>query len=116
MSIASRRHVLRGGLFGALCACAAPGLAFAQAAKPPAPGQKYVCPPCGCAADGKEFDAPGTCPECGMPLIPKPAADPKDGAPTPPKLAAAARAGDPSRRPPGLTEKVVAARSSSVVT
>ena len=77
MSIASRRLVLQGVLFGAACACAAPGLAAAQTAP-----RKYVCPPCGCAADGKEFDAPGTCPECGMTLVPKPDdAKPKGEAP-----------------------------------
>jgi hypothetical protein len=58
-------------------------------ARPPAPGQKYMCPPCGCAADGKRFDAPGACPECGMPLVPAPADAPKGDAPAPPKLAAA---------------------------
>src|SRR3954462_3609557 len=30
----------------------------------------YVCAECGCASDGKVFAAPGTCPSCGMPLIP----------------------------------------------
>jgi len=29
----------------------------------------YACAPCGCAMDGKVFDAPGPCPACGMPLI-----------------------------------------------
>ena len=75
--IASRRFILQGALFGVACACAAVAAAAAQTpASPPKPGQKYVCPPCGCAADGKEFDAPGACPECGMPLVAK-AADPK---------------------------------------
>lgn len=88
MTLASRRFILQGALFGVACACAA-GAAFAQT--PPAkPGQKYVCPPCGCAADGKEFDAPGSCPECGMPLVAKPA-DAKPDAPAP-KLASAGRA------------------------
>jgi putative intracellular protease/amidase len=32
---------------------------------------EYVCPPCGCSNDGKVFNAPGSCPVCGMPLIPK---------------------------------------------
>jgi DNA-directed RNA polymerase subunit RPC12/RpoP len=81
MSVASRRLILQGVLFGAACACAVPGLAGAQTAP-----RKYVCPPCGCAADGKEFDAPGTCPECGMPLVPKPdETKPKGDAPAPPK-------------------------------
>jgi uncharacterized protein len=31
----------------------------------------YVCPPCGCASDGKTFDSPGACPSCGMKLVAK---------------------------------------------
>ncbi|MFL5298413.1 MAG: heavy metal-binding domain-containing protein [Phenylobacterium sp.] len=84
---ASRRRFLQIGLIGAGCACMAAGAAFAADA--PSPTGKYVCPPCGCSADGKEFDAPGVCPACGMPLIPKPADPPKSGAPTPPKAGAA---------------------------
>jgi len=79
MSIATRRGFLTAGLIGAACACAAIGVAHAA----DAPKGKWVCPPCGCAADGKEFDAPGACPECGMPLIQKEA--PKPDAPPPPK-------------------------------
>ena len=78
MTIASRRLVLQGGLFGV--ACVATRVAFAAETPAPSPTGKYVCPPCGCAADGKEFDKPGACPECGMPLVPKPA-----DAPAPPK-------------------------------
>jgi hypothetical protein len=86
MTIASRRLILQGAVFGVACACVA-GVAAAQTPAPPtSPSGKWTCPPCGCAADGKEFDAPGACPECGMPLVPKPAEPkPKDGAPTPPK-------------------------------
>lgn len=68
---------------GAACACAAAPIAFAQPApgQPsdnPSPGQKYICPPCGCSQDDKEFDKPGVCPDpsCGMQLIPKPQAAP----------------------------------------
>jgi transcriptional regulator GlxA family with amidase domain len=32
---------------------------------------EYVCPPCGCSNDGKVFNAPGSCPVCGMSLVPK---------------------------------------------
>ncbi len=32
---------------------------------------EYVCPPCGCSNDGKVFNAPGSCPVCGMQLVPK---------------------------------------------
>ena len=38
---------------------------------PPTRAKKYVCPPCGCGSDGKEFDNPGTCPSCEMDLIEK---------------------------------------------
>ncbi|HEY6953291.1 MAG TPA: DJ-1/PfpI family protein [Bacteroidota bacterium] len=30
---------------------------------------RYVCSPCGLPCDAKFFDNPGTCPDCGMPLI-----------------------------------------------
>ena len=80
MSLASRRVILQGAVFGVACACAAVGAASAQTAPatPPAPGQKYACPPCGCENDGKLFDAPGVCSAggCGMTLVP---------VPTPPK-------------------------------
>jgi hypothetical protein len=68
---------------GVACGCAAAAPAFAQAA-----GAKYVCPPCGCSQDGKEFDKPGVCPDaaCGMVLIPKPEGAPP--APKPPQGAA----------------------------
>ncbi|MEO0422909.1 MAG: hypothetical protein AAF184_11265 [Pseudomonadota bacterium] len=32
--------------------------------------ESFECPPCGCAADGIEFSAPGQCPECDMTLRP----------------------------------------------
>ena len=80
MTTASRRLVLQGALFGVACACVAARAAYAAETPAPTAGGKYVCPPCGCAADGKEFDKPGPCPECGMPLVPKAA-----GSPTPPK-------------------------------
>ena len=35
-----------------------------------AQGAGYICPDCGCASDGKVFPAPGTCPSCGMTMIP----------------------------------------------
>ena len=67
MHSSDRRHFLR---LGALAVGAA-GLAGAAMAQETAKPKVYVCPPCGCAADGKEFPAPGACPECGMPLIEK---------------------------------------------
>lgn len=30
----------------------------------------YVCPPCGLDCDKLTFDSPGTCPQCGMTLVP----------------------------------------------
>ena len=81
---ASRRRVLAGGLFGVVaCACLAPRFAYAEGESPTG---KWMCPPCGCSADGKEFDKAGDCPACGMPLMAKPA-DPPKGA-TPPKARA----------------------------
>lgn len=61
----SRRSFLSLGL-AAGCACigAAPGSASAAEGK-------FICPPCGCAMDGRDFDGPGACPACGMTLIPK---------------------------------------------
>jgi putative intracellular protease/amidase len=32
---------------------------------------EFVCPPCSCGADAAVHDAPGRCPACGMPLVPK---------------------------------------------
>ncbi|HEY0438197.1 MAG TPA: hypothetical protein VGC92_16265 [Phenylobacterium sp.] len=79
MTIASRRRVLQGALFGAACAC---GVAHAAAAADaPSPTGKYICPPCGCDSDGQDFDKPGACPSCGMPLMAKPAEAPKPEAP-----------------------------------
>ncbi len=75
---ASRRRVLAGGLFGVACACVAPRFAYAYEDSPTG---KWICPPCGCSADGKDFDKAGDCPACGMPLIAKP----KDAAPPAPK-------------------------------
>lgn len=66
MTITSRRALLRGAL-ATSCACAAGGCASA----PQAASGVYVCPPCGCAMDGREFAAPGQCPACGMTLVPQ---------------------------------------------
>jgi len=71
MAVMSRRVFV-----SAACACAAPGAGFAQPATRPT--GKWICPPCGCSEDGKEYDTPGPCPAegCGMPRIPKPAEPP----------------------------------------
>lgn len=107
MCNSDRRHFL------GIAVAAAGGLAVigvagaALAADAPKPGKIYVCPPCGCAADGKEFPAPGACPECGMPLVEKaPAPAPKlswfGGAAGSAELArqepAPARPGSPGKR------------------
>jgi putative intracellular protease/amidase len=39
------------------------------------PGRTYVCPPCGLECDKLTFDKPGTCPGCGMKLVPTSAGD-----------------------------------------
>lgn len=57
-------------ILGAMTVAGSLGAATAQT---PAPAGKWICPPCGCAADGKDFDAPGVCPACGIDLVPKPA-------------------------------------------
>lgn len=75
MCNSDRRHFLRMSVV-ALGAAGIGGSVLAAETDPGKP-KVYVCPPCGCAADGKEFPAPGQCPECGMPLIEKPAAPPK---------------------------------------
>jgi Heavy metal binding domain len=68
-----RRAFLTRSIFvlGAVAAGASLAVAGAQT---PATTAKWVCPPCGCPSDGKEFDAPGSCPSCGMTLIQKPVA------------------------------------------
>ena len=58
-----RRTFVMGGLCAAACAGTAP-----LRAQPPI---LYICPPCGCAADGRTFDQPGNCPACGMRLVPQ---------------------------------------------
>lgn len=53
-----------------LAAFATPALlATALAASTTAASARYHCPPCGCASQGKTFDQPGKCPDCGMALM-----------------------------------------------
>jgi putative intracellular protease/amidase len=40
-------------------------------AQPAAGAQTYRCPPCGLSCDQLIFDKPGTCPNCGMTLVPQ---------------------------------------------
>jgi hypothetical protein len=109
MCNSDRRHFLGMSLVavGAVC------IGGAALAAETGPKKVYVCPPCGCAADGKEFPEPGACPECGMPLVekkPEPAKPaPQDAAlggglmakqtRTPPRVVgkAPARTGKPGR-------------------
>lgn len=67
MSRIARRTLLQFSLTSAACACAGLRIASAQA-----PATAYVCPPCGCPMHDVEFAQPGSCPACGMTLVPKP--------------------------------------------
>jgi len=51
------------------------GAALAAEPATKGPAKIYICPPCGCDNDGKEFPAPGPCTACGMPLMEKPPAE-----------------------------------------
>jgi putative intracellular protease/amidase len=71
----TRRNYLTGSA-GAMVAAAglgAVGLASrSEAAAPPSlNAQAYRCPPCGLPCDQLIFDKPGTCPNCGMTLVPE---------------------------------------------
>jgi hypothetical protein len=68
-----RRTFIARAAGGALCACVA-SAAWAQTTSPTG---KWMCPPCGCSADGKLFDKAGGCPACGMDLIPQDAPKPQ---------------------------------------
>jgi|GEM_PF-4715515 len=78
MCIAHRRGFLARSLgLGAIGLLIAADPSLASSAPAPTPSdQKWICPPCGCASDGKDFDAAGECPSCGMQLIVKPAPTP----------------------------------------
>lgn len=78
-----RRHFLRMSLItlGAVGAAGMAGAALAAEPAPAKPAKLFICPPCGCDNDGKDFPEAGPCSACGMPLIEKPAAPPKAGAP-----------------------------------
>jgi putative intracellular protease/amidase len=69
----TRRNYIKGSA-GALVAAGYLGSAGLAAAAPPAapnPVPKtYKCPPCGQPCDKLSFDKPGTCPNCGMTLVP----------------------------------------------
>ncbi len=71
-----RRFLARVSAAGAALAVGAGPMPAARAA-PGDPSQgaveagPYRCPPCGCSMDGQDFSSPGTCPACGMTLVPK---------------------------------------------
>lgn len=63
----------------------------------------YICPPCGCAADGLVFDAPGKCPACGMTLIARPAPLPFEPTSLSPGRGAFLATGGPGREGTRIT-------------
>ena len=71
MCNSDRRHFLAMSLVTLGVAGGVAGIAGAALAADTPAKKVYVCPPCGCAADGKDFPEPGNCPECGMPLVEK---------------------------------------------
>jgi len=70
----TRRRFIKGSAGAVLSASLIPSLGLPAApvrAAVSAAGPKvYVCPPCGSPCDKLTFDKPGTCPQCGMDLIP----------------------------------------------
>ena len=98
MCNSDRRHFLAMSLVTLGAAGAAAGIAGAALAAETPAKKIYVCPPCGCAADGKEFAEPGACPECGMPLVEK---KPDAAAPAPkPGASGGALMAKQTRAPP----------------
>jgi putative intracellular protease/amidase/DNA-directed RNA polymerase subunit RPC12/RpoP len=71
----TRRTFMKGGagaLLAASCLTALgsrPGTAQASTSLDSA-AAVYICPPCGAPCDKLTFDKPGTCPNCGMTLVP----------------------------------------------
>lgn len=65
MSNFSRRVFLTAAAATTTAACISKGAVLNTAS------EKFVCPPCGCALDETEFNAPGRCPDCDMTLAPK---------------------------------------------
>src|SRR5262249_40587779 len=67
----SRRAFLQIGSAAALASTCMTGLPrVAQAAGAEPQKGRYVCPPCGLPCDKLPFDAPGSCPNCSMKLVP----------------------------------------------
>lgn len=99
MSDQHRRGFLARTVLGAGAVVGLSVIGLASAQTPDTNGKRWICPPCGCGQDGKEFDAAGACSDCGMPLIEKPAAKaaPADGDAHPPADAGASKPGAGSR-------------------
>jgi putative intracellular protease/amidase len=74
-----RREFLKTGVGAALSIGLLAGAPVQRASSNVVPG-KWICPPCGLDCDKLVFDKPGTCPQCGMTLIPL------DGEGRPPKV------------------------------
>ena len=66
------RRLFIGGVAGVLGSLAL--LDRAASAQSSDKAKVYICPPCGCPNDDKEFAAPGRCMACDMPLMEKPSA------------------------------------------
>jgi putative intracellular protease/amidase len=49
--------------------CLGVGPSFSSLGSIAATARHYVCPPCGLPCDDALYDAPGTCPKCGMTLV-----------------------------------------------
>lgn len=71
-SLSTRREFLRRG--AAVAGGAALSPLFTGVHAESSNHVAYMCPPCGCAMDGRVFDAPGKCPACGMTLVAQTAA------------------------------------------
>ena len=72
----TRRGFLRDSTGAVIAARYLPGLgrhgtAIAERASQGTAAKVYVCPPCGQECDKLTFDKPGSCPQCGMKLIPQ---------------------------------------------
>lgn len=72
----NRRDLLKLGIAAtlpprAICELLPASTASAKTRAPDTAGSSgYICPPCGLPCDTLVFDKPGTCPNCGMTLIP----------------------------------------------
>ncbi len=61
------KNLLRAAALLAFSLCL--GVNSSSAANSAESARHYVCPPCGLPCDDAVYDAPGTCPKCGMALV-----------------------------------------------